>query len=56
MAEGSLEVSDALIKLNVPHGGLITDLDAYSPFPFAGRIVGPIFTVKVRSVVSVTNK
>ncbi|KAK4689075.1 hypothetical protein P7C73_g1037, partial [Tremellales sp. Uapishka_1] len=38
------EVSDVLIKLGFPHGGLITDLTMFSG---RGTISGPVFTVKV---------
>ncbi|BEJ08740.1 hypothetical protein CcaverHIS641_0508340 [Cutaneotrichosporon cavernicola] len=42
------EISDALIKMGVSHGGLIPDIKMYSPLYEAGetRIAGPAFTVE----------
>lgn len=44
------QISDALIKMGVKHGGLIPDIKMYSPLYEAGetRIAGPAFTVEVR--------
>lgn len=45
------EVSDALVKLGIPSGGHIPDIDMYSPSPSqdaaTGKICGPAFTVKM---------
>lgn len=43
------QISDALIKMGVKHGGLIPDIKMYSPLYEAGetRIAGPAFTVEV---------
>lgn len=41
------ELSDALIKLGVPNGGYIADMEAMSPIPFVGILSGPAFTVKI---------
>lgn len=43
------QISDALIKMGVPSGGLVPDLKMYSPVYEAGdtRIAGPAFTVEV---------
>ncbi|KAK0546614.1 hypothetical protein OC845_004512 [Tilletia horrida] len=43
------EVSDALIKLKVPHGGHIPGIDIFSPEHINGetRVCGPAFTVKM---------
>lgn len=45
----SCEVSDALIKLGVPHGGLIPDVYMFSPAPSAApvKICAPAYTVKM---------
>ncbi|KAK0530739.1 hypothetical protein OC834_003206 [Tilletia horrida] len=42
------EVSDALIKLKVPHGGHVPGIDIFSPEHIDGetRVCGPAFTVK----------
>lgn len=42
-------MSDALIKLKSPHGGLIPDVDMFSPKRLDGdtKVVGEAFTVKV---------
>jgi hypothetical protein len=44
-----IQISDALIKMGVPNGGLVPDLKMYSPVYEAGetRIAGPAFTVEV---------
>lgn len=42
------EISDALIKLKVPHGGFIPDIHAISPGTCPGmKICGPAYTVKM---------
>jgi regulator of RNase E activity RraA len=47
------ELSDALLKLGVPHGGHIPDLSMISPSPLSisanqpFRLCGPAFTVKM---------
>jgi hypothetical protein len=46
-AETTLQVSDALVKSGIAHGGLITDMNAYSLRDEGMRIAGPAFTVKV---------
>ena len=45
----SCEISDALVKLGVPHGGLIPDLSMFSPAPSASpvRVCAPAYTVKM---------
>ncbi|KAI6033152.1 ribonuclease E inhibitor RraA/Dimethylmenaquinone methyltransferase [Pisolithus orientalis] len=47
----SCEISDALIKLGVPHGGHIPDISMFSPTPPAstrsGKICAPAYTVKM---------
>ncbi|KAI0320796.1 RraA-like protein [Amylostereum chailletii] len=42
----SCEISDALLKLGVPHGGHIPDLRPFSPSEDA-RICGPAYTVRM---------
>lgn len=49
--ETKLQVSDALVKSGIAHGGLITDMNAYSLRDEGKRIAGPAFTVKVGRVV-----
>ncbi|KZT10713.1 RraA-like protein [Laetiporus sulphureus 93-53] len=43
------EISDALIKLGLPHGGLIPDIHMLSPHagPLDVRICGPAYTVQM---------
>ncbi|KAL4251471.1 Ribonuclease E inhibitor RraA/RraA-like protein [Abortiporus biennis] len=41
------EISDALIKLGVPNGGHIPDIQQYSPSSSETRICGPAYTVKM---------
>ena len=44
------EISDALIKLGVPHGGHIPDIHMLSPSPHTAgdmRICGPAYTVQM---------
>ncbi|KAF9813633.1 hypothetical protein IEO21_05465 [Rhodonia placenta] len=43
------EISDALIKIGLPHGGLIPDIQMYSPHTGASdvRICGPAYTVQM---------
>ena len=47
------DVSDALLKLNVPHGGVLADLVVYSPVGQASteaadiKIVGEAYTVQM---------
>ncbi|RSH87447.1 hypothetical protein EHS25_003357 [Saitozyma podzolica] len=41
------QVSDALVKSGIAHGGLITDMNAYSLRDEGMRIAGPAFTVKM---------
>jgi hypothetical protein len=47
------EVSDALIKLGVPHGGHIPDIHRISPHPRSEsgaqgvRLCGPVYTVRI---------
>jgi len=43
------EVSDALVKLGVKHGGLLTDMRMFSPQAERGtaKIIGPAWTVKM---------
>lgn len=43
------EISDALIKIGLPHGGLIPDIHMFSPHPGASdvRICGPAYTVQM---------
>ncbi|KAJ3570391.1 hypothetical protein NP233_g4437 [Leucocoprinus birnbaumii] len=45
------EISDALIKLKLPHGGYIPDINMYSPSTSGSglRICGPAYTVKLVS-------
>lgn len=50
----SCEVSDALIKLGLPHGGHIPDIYMLSPMNQSTRICGPAYTVKM-VVASETN-
>ena len=40
------EISDALIKLGVPHGGLLPDIQLKAPSQ-ESRICGPAYTVKM---------
>jgi len=40
------ELSDALIKLGVKHGGYLPDIQQYSPVPGV-RISGPAYTVQM---------
>ena len=44
------EISDALVKLGVPHGGHIPDIHVLSPAPHVAqdtRICGPAYTVQL---------
>ncbi|KAF8222925.1 RraA-like protein [Tricholoma matsutake] len=41
------EISDALIKLGVPHGGHIPDIHYVPPLSSNGRICGPAYTVRI---------
>ena len=41
------ELSDALIKLGVPHGGHIPDIHIFSPSSGDARICGPAYTVQM---------
>ncbi|KAF5322642.1 hypothetical protein D9619_001435 [Psilocybe cf. subviscida] len=41
------EISDALIKLKLPHGGHIPDIQMLSPTDPAFRVCGPAYTVKM---------
>jgi regulator of RNase E activity RraA len=45
------EISDALVKLGIPHGGHLPDIHMISPVPLTGqpsvRICGPAYTVKM---------
>ena len=43
------EISDALLKLGVPHGGYIPDIHRISPHPFGAvvRLCGPAYTVRL---------
>ncbi|KAF9010580.1 RraA-like protein [Cyathus striatus] len=41
------EISDALIKLNIPHGGLLPDIHMLSPSPSSVRICSPAYTVQM---------
>lgn len=42
------EISDALIKLNIPHGGHIPDIHMMSPLMDTGiRICSPAYTVRM---------
>ncbi|KDQ57445.1 hypothetical protein JAAARDRAFT_35160 [Jaapia argillacea MUCL 33604] len=46
----SCEISDALIKLGLPHGGHIPDIHMFSPSPASSpgaRICGPAYTVQM---------
>jgi regulator of RNase E activity RraA len=43
----SCEISDALIKLGLPHGGYIPDIHLLSPSHFEIRICGPAYTVQM---------
>jgi len=43
----SCELSDALIKLGLPHGGHIPDIHMLSPSDPETRICGPAYTVKM---------
>ena len=45
------EISDALIKLSIPHGGYIPDINAISP----ARICGPAYTVQMVLATSPTS-
>lgn len=42
------DVADALVKLNIPHGGFLPDLTMWSPQRQDGptKIVGPAYTVQ----------
>ena len=45
-----LQISDALVKLGVPHGGCIPDIRAFSPREEEApdmKVIGPAFTVEV---------
>ena len=44
---GPCEISDALIKLGVTHGGLIPDIHPYSPSDSRKPIHGPAYTVQM---------
>ena len=41
------EISDALIKLRVPHGGYIPDIHLVSSLSSTPRICGPAYTVRM---------
>lgn len=41
------EISDALVKLNVPHGGHIPDISMFSSPPSGSRICAPAYTVRM---------
>lgn len=41
------ELSDALVKLGLPHGGHIPDIHMLSPEDQSTRICGPAYTVKM---------
>ena len=41
------ELSDALLKLGVPHGGHIPDVHRISPHSHSGRLCGPAYTVRL---------
>jgi regulator of RNase E activity RraA len=43
----SCELSDALIKLGLPHGGHIPDIYMFSPLDPETRVCGPAYTVKM---------
>lgn len=43
----SCELSDALVKLGLPHGGHIPDIHMLSPSDPSTRICGPAYTVKM---------
>ncbi|KAL7421697.1 hypothetical protein Q5752_003467 [Cryptotrichosporon argae] len=49
-ALSTCEISDALIRLGVPHGGLIPDLAMLSPTDEGARIAGPAYTVQMVAV------
>lgn len=40
------DLSDALLKLGLPHGGLIPDISLVNPDDRTVRIAGPAFTVR----------
>ena len=40
------EISDALLKLKLPHGGYIPDINMFSPSNPSLRICGPAYTVR----------
>jgi len=52
-AFSTCEISDALIKLGVPHGGHIPDIHLISSSRSSARICGPAYTVRM---VFVSNK
>ena len=41
------EISDALIKLKLPHGGYLPDINMFSPLNSGLRICGPAYTVRL---------
>ena len=43
----SCEISDALLKLGVPHGGHIPDIRPLSPSSDSVRLCGPAYTVRM---------
>lgn len=48
------EISDALIKLSIPHGGYIPDINTISPDSSVG-ICGPAYTVQMVLAASQTS-
>ena len=54
----NIQIADALLKLGQrPWGGYIPDIEMWSPRYCDGdtRIVGPAFTVKVKSIITKKN-
>jgi len=43
----SCEISDALIKLGLPHGGHIPDIHVLSPSTYNFKVCAPAYTVKM---------
>ncbi|RXK40139.1 hypothetical protein M231_02596 [Tremella mesenterica] len=41
------DLSDAMVKMGIPTGGLLPDLHSYSPAIDTGRLIGQAFTVKM---------
>ncbi len=50
---GFLQITDALMKLNVPYGGFLPDIVMYGPERQAGntKLIGPAYTIKVNNYI-----